>query len=55
MAAFRAASRTCIMRNTLVAFGDASYSIPYFADLGNEVVMGIDHYKPGDLLLLVEL
>jgi hypothetical protein len=43
------------MRNTLVPFGNALYSIPYFAALGNEVVIRIDHDKPGDLLLIGEL
>jgi hypothetical protein len=43
------------MRNTLVALGDALYAIPYFAALGNEVVIGIDYDKSGDLFLIGEL
>src|SRR5689334_8035676 len=30
------------VRNTLVCFGDGFYAIPYFAALGNEVVVGIN-------------
>ncbi len=44
-----------LMRNTLVAFSNTLYAIPYFPALGNEVVIGIDHNKSSDLLLVCQL
>jgi hypothetical protein len=34
------------MRNTLVGFSNAFYAIPYFAAVGNEVVIRIDDIVP---------
>ena len=43
------------MRNALIAFGNALHAIPYFAALGDEIVIRIDHDKSGDLLLIGEV
>jgi hypothetical protein len=40
------------MRNTVVGFSDTLQTIPYFAALGNEIVIWIDHQKRSDLLLI---
>src|ERR1700694_3774063 len=40
------------MRNTLVGFSNTLQAIPYFAALGNEIVIWIDHQKCSDLLLI---
>src|SRR5215471_9207577 len=38
------------MRNAIISLCDALDAIPYFSALGNEIVVGIDHQKPGNLL-----
>ena len=43
------------MRNTLVDFGNSLQAIPYFAALGNEVVVWIDHEKCGDLFIKLQI
>src|SRR5262245_24285066 len=37
------------MRNTLVGFSYTFQTIPYFAALGNEIVIRIDHQKSSDV------
>ena len=43
------------MRNTLICFCNILDAIPYFASLGNEVVVRIDDEKGGDLLLKLQI
>ena len=38
--------------NTIIGFGYVLQAIPYLAALGNEVVVGIDHKKCSDFLLV---
>src|SRR4030095_14589093 len=40
------------MKDALICFCDALQHIPYFAALGYEIVIGIDHQKCGDLLFI---
>src|SRR5215470_1282387 len=40
------------MRHTLVRFRNTLYAIPEFAALGHEVVVGINHQKCGDALVV---
>jgi hypothetical protein len=42
------------VRNTVVRFGDALDASPELATLGNEVVVGIDHQKGSDILVVRE-
>jgi hypothetical protein len=38
------------VRDALVGFSDALQAIPYFAALGNEIVVRIDNEKAGEVL-----
>ena len=40
------------MRNTFVRFGNTLQAIPYFAALGNEIVVRIDHEKCSELFVV---
>jgi hypothetical protein len=40
---------TCTPLTSLVRFSDALYAIPYFAALGDEIIIWIDHQKSGDV------
>jgi hypothetical protein len=41
------------MRNTVVGFSNTLQAIPYFASLGNEVVIGVDHNKCSEHLVIL--
>ncbi len=41
--------------NTLVRFGDALQTVPHLAALGDQIVVGIDDDKCGDLLFVCQL
>jgi len=43
------------MRNTIICFCNSLQAIPYFASLGNEIVVWIDYKKCSDLLLICHL
>src|SRR5436190_12620412 len=38
--------------NTFVSFGNALQAIPYFAAIGNEIIVGIDDHQRSDRLLV---
>lgn len=40
------------VRNALVGFGNAPEAIPYFAALGDEIVVWINHYETGEVLFV---
>src|SRR5215467_8884691 len=43
------------MGNTIICFCSSLQAIPYFASLGNEIVVWIDHKKCSDLLVICHL
>jgi hypothetical protein len=43
------------MRNALVGFSNTLQAIPYFAALGNKIVVRIHHEKCGDLLIKLQI
>src|SRR5262249_6461640 len=40
------------MRNTAIRFCNSLQAMPYFAALGNEVVIRIDHQERGDIFVI---
>ena len=43
------------MRNTIICVRNSLQAIPYFASLGNEVVVRIDHQKCSDLVVTFDV
>src|SRR5713101_3772988 len=43
------------VRNTIICFCNSLQVIPYFASLGNEVVVRIDHEKRSDLFVKLQV
>jgi len=43
------------MRSTIIRFCDNLQAIPYFAALGNEIVIGIDDEKRGELFFIFQI
>ena len=43
------------MRNTIICFCNSLQAIPYFASLGNEIVIRIDHEKCSDLFVKLQM
>ncbi len=43
------------MRNTIASFCNSLQAIPYFASLGNEIVIWVDQQKCGDLFVELQI
>ena len=43
------------MRNTIIGFCNSLQAIPYFASLGNEIVVRIDDEKCSDLFVILQI
>jgi hypothetical protein len=43
------------MRNTIICFCNSLQAMPYFASLGNEIVVWIDDEKCSDLFLKLQI